>query len=97
MKESGGVAIGKGGGGSSRIVDVPVVPTSSIDADPSPIAAVGWQPLATGAARMKLDPAEKARTKRWNTRHLARRVGVDVTAAACAAGLVAPLIVTIDR
>jgi hypothetical protein len=46
---------------------------------------------------MKVDPAEKGRTKRWNTKHLARRVGADVTAAVCAAGLVAPLIVTIDR
>lgn len=35
--------------------------------------------------------------KRWNTKNLLPRMGVDAAAAACAATLIAPIITTIDR
>lgn len=36
-------------------------------------------------------------TRQWNTQHLTARLGVDVACAATAAGLVAPLIMTVDK
>lgn len=40
---------------------------------------------------------ENGHVKQWNTHNLGRRLGTDVACAATAGGLVAPLIMTVDK
>jgi hypothetical protein len=88
MKDSGGV-LGETGVASPR---VPAIAGTNL---PSPAEVVGW--ASPGVPRGMSPLKEVIEESKWNTKNLPARTVVDVFSAACAGGLVAPLITTIDK
>lgn len=92
MRDSRGVEAGVA---SPR---APVVHSSLGPTVPSPGEGVAWSSAGVPRALTSASATEVMQEeKKWNTKALPARTAVDLLSAACAAGLVAPFITTIDK
>jgi hypothetical protein len=70
----------------------PGVNSNSVAVRASPTPPVHPTPWSAEVVSTKLQE-----TRKWNVKNLPARVAVDISSAACAAVLVAPVIATIDK
>lgn len=81
----------------SGIAPVPVPVTVPVPV-PSPADVIDWTKAAASGMRESVSTEQVVqKQKKWNTANLPSRIGIDILAATCAASLISPIIVTIDR